>query len=81
MPRYFFDVHDIRGIHRDDHGHDLPDLEAVRKEAMRTLPEIAYDQMPSDGDRQSYVVLVTDEDGHPVYSATLNYTGLWLLRD
>lgn len=80
MSRYFFDVHDNGRIHRDDHGHELPDFDAVRNEAQKTLPEIAYHEIHKDGDRQSYVVVVTDEEGHPVYSATLSYTGLWLLR-
>ena len=80
MPRYFYDIHVDNEIFRDETGQDLPDLNAVRTEAQKALPEIAYDKIPQDGDRKAFFVLVTDEDGHPVYSATLNYTGLWLLR-
>lgn len=79
MPRYFFDIHD-GGSTRDNSGTECADLEAVRKQAMRTLPDIARDEVPKDGDRRTFTCLVTDEDGQPVYSATLNYTGLWLLR-
>ena len=79
MPRFFFDIHDGQHI-RDDEGVELPDLEAVRKEAMRALPGIASDEIPKDGDRQNFTVVVTDEDGHAVYCATLSYVGQWLLR-
>ncbi len=48
--------------------------------ALRSLPDAAREVIPKDGDRRAFTVLITDEDGHPVYSATLNYTGLWLLR-
>ena len=79
MPRYFFDIHDGTDT-RDEEGTELPDLPAVRKAAMNVLPKIAADEIPADGDRQHFVVLVTDQDGHAVYSATLTYTGVWLLR-
>ena len=80
MPRYVFDIHDLNGPERDNVGTELPDLTAARREAMRLLPNIARDEVPRDGDHQSFVVLVTDENGRPVYSATLSYTGLWLTR-
>ncbi len=79
MPRYFFDIHD-GGSQRDDTGTECTDLEAVRTTAMRLLPDIAREEIPQDGDRRTFTVLVTDESGKAVFSATLNYTGLWLLR-
>jgi hypothetical protein len=79
MARYFFHLNENGIMRRDEVGHDLPDLNAARREAMRTLPAIAYDEIPLDGDRQGFMVLVTDESGQPVYSATLNFTGLKLL--
>lgn len=79
MPRYFFDIHD-GGPTRDDVGTECDNLDAVRAQALRTLPDIAREDIPKDGDRRAFTVLVTDEDGHSVYSATLTYTGLWLLR-
>lgn len=79
MPRYFFDIHD-GGPHRDDTGTECPDLETVRQKAIQILPDIAREQIPKDGDRRTFTVLVTDENGHPVYTATLNFTGLWLAR-
>ena len=79
MPHFYFDVHDT-GTTLDDVGVDLPDVAAVRQAAMESLPRIAADEIPKDSDRRHFTVLVTDEDGHSVYSATLTYTGLWLLR-
>lgn len=80
MSRYFFDVHIDRKVQRDDTGTDLASLEEVRKTAQQLLPDIAREEIPEDGDQRAIVVLVTDEDGHPVYSASLNYAGLWLIR-
>ncbi|MGU3668434.1 DUF6894 family protein [Methylobacterium sp. A49B] len=79
MPRYFFDIHD-GGPTRDDTGTECLDLDTVRQHAMRVLPDIAREDIPKDGDRRTFTVLVTDDDGHSVYSATLNFTGQWLLR-
>lgn len=79
MPRFYFDIHD-GGSTRDDEGTECSDLEAVRRQAMRTLPDVARDDLKSDGDRRTFTVLVTDEDGRPVYSAALTFTGLWLQR-
>lgn len=77
MPLFFFDVHDGK-ITRDDEGQEVADLEAVRRLAMETLPRVAADEISSNGDKQNFVVLVRDEDKRPVYSATLNFVGLWL---
>ena len=79
MPHFYFDIHDT-GTTLDDVGVELPDVAAVRQAAMESLPQIAADEIPKDSDHRHFTVLVTDEDGHSVYSATLTYTGLWLLR-
>ncbi|TXN77384.1 hypothetical protein [Methylobacterium sp. WL8] len=79
MPRYFFDIHD--GFNRrDDVGTECADLQAAALEAKRLLPAIAADEIPKDGERQIITVLVTDEEGHAVYSAALAFVGTWLLR-
>ncbi|TXM91274.1 hypothetical protein [Methylobacterium sp. WL116] len=79
MPRYFFDIHD--GVHRrDDEGTECADLQGAVLEAKKLLPAIAAYDVPKDGERQTITVLVTDEDGHAVYSAALTYVGTWLLR-
>lgn len=79
MPRYYFDIYD-GGVARDDDGTTLEDLPAVRQHVLRLLPDIARDEVPDDGDRRTFSVVVTDEDGKPIYAATLSYTGPWLLR-
>ena len=79
MPRFFFDIHD-GGTSFDEDGVELLDETAVRRQAMQTLPRIAADEIPMNGDRRHFTVLVSDEGGKPVYSATLTYTGLWLHR-
>lgn len=79
MPRFFFDVHDGR-IDRDEEGVLCDDLQAAALEAKLLLPEIARHEVPKDGERQTVTVLVTDEEGHPVYSAALCFVGTWLLR-
>ena len=66
---YFFDLHDIRGVHIDDVGQDMPNLAAVRAEAMHLLPEFVFD-IADDGDRHSVVVIARDVNQAAVYSAT-----------
>ena len=77
MPRFFFDIHDS-GVTRDDEGQELPDIEAARRLAMSSLPQIAADEIPMDSDRRHFVVLVRDGNGTPVYTATLSFAGLVL---
>lgn len=77
MPRYFFDIHD--GEFRPDaEGTDCADFEAARREAMIALPEISRWAIPADGDNQAFTVLVRDERGALVYTATLTFAGLKL---
>lgn len=79
MPRYFFDIHD--GQHElDEEGTECATLEVARQNAKRILPDIAREAVAGEDDRHVYTVLVTDEDHHPVYSATLFFAGMWLLR-
>ncbi|KAB1071211.1 DUF6894 family protein [Methylobacterium planeticum] len=79
MSLYFFDVHD--GTHRfDDSGTECTSLEQARLQAKRLLPDLVREQADGDQERHTYTVLVTDADHRPVYSATLSFTGLWLIR-
>lgn len=75
MPRYFFDFHDGE-FRRDDHGTQCADLEAARREAMLTLPEIARFAIPSGGDDQAFTMSIRDESGAVVYTASLTFAGL-----
>jgi hypothetical protein len=79
MPRFFFDLHDGHWD-RDDVGTECADVEHAIQQAKRTLPAMALDQLPHDEDRHTVTMLVTDEDGRPVYTATLTYSGLLLAR-
>ena len=77
MPRYFFDIKD-GGLQQDDMGTECADLDEVRMAAMKVLPDVAREDIPKDGDRRTFIVVVRDEDGHAVYTATLTFAGLWL---
>ena len=74
MPRYFFDFHD-GAFHRDEHGTQCADLDAARREAMLTLPEIARFAIPSDGDDQAFAMSVRDERGIVLYTARMTFAG------
>ena len=79
VPRYFFDVHDgVQG--RDYEGVLCANLQAAAKEADALLPAIALNREAEDSERQTISVLVTDEEGHPVYQASLSQVGTWLIR-
>ena len=43
MPKFYFDLEDDGGITIDDHGEELPGLDAARREASVTLAEAAKD--------------------------------------
>lgn len=75
MPRYFFDIHDGTFL-LDDVGIDCANLDAVRREAKRVLPEIAREILPEDGDHHTMTVRVRDEQFETVYTATLMFNGL-----
>jgi hypothetical protein len=77
LPRYFFDIHDGQ-FQPDTEGTECADFEAARREAMISLPEIARWIIPSDGDNQAFTVLVRDESGAVVYTATLTFAALRL---
>lgn len=77
MSLYFFDIHD-REFRRDDEGTECAGFDAARREAMISLPEIARFAIPSNGDNQAFTMLVRDEGGAVVYTATLTFAGLRL---
>lgn len=81
MTHYFFDTFVNGARIKDNLGVDCSTREQVRCEAMTALPALAKDEIPSEGDRQAFTVLVRDEAGRSVYSATLTFAGLWLGDD
>ncbi|MHB2210696.1 DUF6894 family protein [Methylobacterium sp. CM6257] len=74
-PRYFFDLHNSE-YRRDDHGTQCADLEAARREAMLTLPEIARFAIPSGCDDQAFSMSIRDESSAVVYTASATFAGL-----
>ncbi|MBE7184516.1 MAG: hypothetical protein INR68_08935 [Methylobacterium mesophilicum] len=78
MTLYFFDTFENGEHIVDDAGLECCSFEHMRLEAMKALPAIAKDEIPKDGDRQAFTVLVKNEAGKSVYSATLTYAGLRL---
>ncbi|WP_409565737.1 DUF6894 family protein [Methylobacterium sp. E-045] len=79
MPRYFFDVNDGR-LEQDEQSIECADLQAAVLEAKKLLPAMSLDEVSKDGEQHAVTVLVSDENGKPIYSAALSYLGVWLLR-
>jgi hypothetical protein len=69
VPRFFFDIHDDEVI-RDDVGHDLPDVRAVRAEVQRALAGLAATR-PLDVNAIQIRVDVRDGSGKRVVTASL----------
>ena len=60
MRRYYFDIVLSGQVGEDDEGVFLPDLEAVQKEALRTLADMAKEFIAVPADMS---VQVRDDDG------------------
>jgi hypothetical protein len=73
MPRYFFDIDDGRTLTPDETGLELDDVEAVRREAIKALPEIAQEVLPED-ERRQVVVTARDSAGRRILTARLTLT-------
>jgi len=71
VPRYFFDTFDGDRLITDSEGIELPDLEQVKAEAQRALPDLARDVLP-DGDQKTFIVSVRDEAGQVILRAALS---------
>lgn len=78
MPRYFFDIYG-KATSVDDEGTVFPNAHAARDEAIRTLPEIARDEIGTK-QGQSVSVQMRDEAGKPLFEATLNLSARWLVE-
>ena len=77
MPRFFFDFADGTVI-PDDMGTEFPNAHAARDEAIRTLPDVARDEIARGQGRQ-VVVLMRDETGRALFTAALTLTAKWLV--
>lgn len=74
MPRYFFDVHDHKGLHRDDDGVECDDLDDARKQAQTLVADVIREQVP-DGDLHEVVCEVRDFSKQPVYRVKVTLQG------
>ena len=70
MPRYYFDIRDGDYVQKDNEGTVLGGLAEAKAQAVRTLPDIARDEVP-DGDQREFVIEVKDENGRPLLTARL----------
>jgi hypothetical protein len=71
VPRYFFDVTDSGKVSVDMEGVEFDSLEDARGEALRTLGEIAKDELP-DGDHRQFSIEIREGGGAPLLSASLS---------
>lgn len=74
MPRYYFDVHDCDGFHRDDAGDEFESFEDARQQAQALLADIVREELPA-GELHAVKSDVRDETGRVVYSSKLTYEG------
>ena len=65
MPRYYFDVHDKQGSHRDDIGLDFPDMDAAILEARRALADMTRETLIVE-DAAGLSIVIRDGDEGPV---------------
>lgn len=74
MARYFFDVRDCKGFHRDTIGDEFDSFEEARQQAQALLPDIARAELP-DGEYHLIICDVRDEDDRTVYRGEISYRG------
>lgn len=74
MPRFFFDVRDAKGFHRDETGDDFASFEEARDQAQSLLPDIAREELP-DGELHQITCEVRDNTGRVVNRGKLTFEG------
>lgn len=74
MPRFYFDVRDNGGFHRDEVGDDCQDVEEAREQCQDLLPTVAREELP-DGELHIVTCDVRDEADRIVYRGKLTYEG------
>lgn len=77
MARFFFDVQDGKGFHRDEAGDECASAQEARQQVQGILSDIARHELP-DGDLHVIMCDVRDAKGHVVYRGELTYRGRWL---
>lgn len=72
MPRYFFDVQDSRGLHRDRVGDELATLGDAVEQARIILPDIMLEE-PLVAHMHTVTCDVRDEAGRVLYRGKMTY--------
>ena len=75
MPRYYFDVHDGQGEHRDDVGLEFPNMDAAIVEARRALADMTRESLLIDG-ATGLSIHIRDGDEGPV-DLIISLTEAW----
>ncbi|GEO18838.1 DUF6894 family protein [Microvirga aerophila] len=76
MPLFYFDLRQRNGIClHDEIGTDLPDIEAARQEAVRTIASFQRDAGFGGPDYTDHVFEVFDEHGRQVFTLALPGAG------
>ena len=78
MARYYFDVTDSAGFHRDEMGDEMGDefdsFEEARDQAQALLSDIAREELPA-GELHVITCDVRDESGRVIYRGKLTFEG------
>jgi hypothetical protein len=69
VPRFFFDTYDGDLFIPDETGLDPEGLKAIKDEAQRTLPEMAWDELPYS-EQRCFIVSVRNDAGQNVLRAS-----------
>ena len=77
MPRFFFDTSD-GSIIKDEEGTEFANAHLARDAAIEALPDIAREEMIKH-DSRAVVMLMRDESGQAVFTASLTLTAKWLV--
>lgn len=81
MPKYFFDLYDGDLLLPDPLGVELPDEEIARTEATKTLSEIAAQEIPADGPRRLFRIVVIDEARTILFEVRIDFYATQTLPD
>ena len=74
MPRYYFDVRDHEGLHRDEFGDEFADFEEARCQVQAIVTGIAAKEVP-DEEGRTVMCELRDESGRFVYRGEVIYRG------
>lgn len=74
VPRFFFDIRDCKGFHRDEVGDEFSGFEEAREQCQGLLPDIARGELPA-GDLHTITCDLRDETDRVVYRGRITYEG------